>query len=245
MAEESAKQLVEGEATRSAGDVPEKSIEIRADTHETAAGIEPLPSPPASPSRAKMAAASTREGHHENLRAYESRRRLAYAAKLESCTLYWKSVRDLLAASIQETARAQRLVLGTSRAHQLYSDAMHAMYEDVFLDDKGNVMLKPKQKQKLATTRKKPVRRADGTKPSVLTSVRDAQLTVAERFGENARNMDTEIADEIGRLLENLKKMFAEMEALGNSILNELEKTELEVSSAWGTSREAQERNDV
>lgn len=178
---------------------------------------------------------STRTGLHDKLRAYESRRRLAYAAKFESSSLYWKSFRDLLAASIHETGRAQRLVLGTSRAHKLYSDALQAMYEDVFLDDKGNVMLKANQQKKLAQVRKKPeATKTNGSSGSVLTSVRQAQHVMAERLGENANNMDVEIAEEIGRLLDDLKEKFTGMEKLGDAILGELERTDQEVADAWG-----------
>jgi hypothetical protein len=177
----------------------------------------------------------TRQGLHEKLRAYEARRRLASASKFDSSSLYWKSFRDLLGASVQETGRAQRLVLGTSRAHQLYADAMQAMYEDVFLDEKGNVILRAKQQKRLQTTRKKPAKKgSDPKKDSILTGIREAQHVMAERFGENAKNMDEEIAEEIGDLLEELKKLFSSMENLGNAILTELEKTEHEVVEAWG-----------
>ena len=177
----------------------------------------------------------TRQGLHERLRAYEARRRLASASKFDSSSLYWKSFRDLLVASIQETGRAQRLVLGTSRAHQLYADAMQAMYEDVFLDEKGNVTLKAKQQKRLQTTRKKPSKKgSDPPQNAILTGIREAQHVMAERFGENAKNMEGEIAEEIGELLEELKKMFSSMETLGNAILTELEKTEHEVVEAWG-----------
>jgi hypothetical protein len=190
---------------------------------------------PSIATRKTSESAITRQGLHERLRAYEARRRLAYASKFDSSSLYWKSFRDLLTASVQETGRAQRLVLGTSRAHQLYADAMQAMYEDVFLDEKGNVILRAKQQKRLQTRRKKPAKKgSDPKKSSILTEIREAQHVMAERFGENAKNMDVEIAEEIGQLLEELKKLFSSMEALGNAILTELEKTEQEVAEAWG-----------
>jgi hypothetical protein len=179
--------------------------------------------------------AITRQGLHERLRAYEARRRLASTSQFDSSSLYWKSFRDLLWASVQETGRAQRLVLGTSRAHQLYADAMQAMYEDVFLDEKGNVILRAKQQKRLLTTRKKPAKKgSDPARKSILTGIREAQHVMAERFGENAQNMDVEIGEEIGVMFEELKKLFSSMETLGEAILTELEKTEHEVVEAWG-----------
>ena len=175
---------------------------------------------------------STQRGH-EKLRAYEAGRKLSYAQKLDTSTLYWQSFRDMLAASVQETGRAQRLVLGTSRAHQLYADAMEAMYEDTFLDDKGNAMLKQRQQKKLSSSRKLSVRNIDTSRPSVLTVIRDAQHSISQKFGENAKNMDMEISDEIGALLQEFEKKFSRMRDLGNGIVAELEKIETEVSDAW------------
>ena len=188
----------------------------------------------------------TLSGHalHDKLRTYESQRRLAHASKFETSTLHWKSYRDLLAASVQETARAQRIVMGTSRAHQLYSEALTAMYEDVFLDEKGNTMLKEKQQRKFYQVRKPSTRRivsrtsltgssSDGS--AVFASIRQAQHVFAERFGENAKNMDVEIGEEVGRLVEELKAQCSGMEKLGDAILAELEKTEQEVAAAWST----------
>ena len=188
---------------------------------------------------------------HDKLRTYESQRRLAYKGKFETSTLHWKSYRDLLAASVQETARAQRIVMGTSRAHQLYSDALKAIYEDVFLDDKGNPMLREKQQKKLYASRK-PSNAANTRRSSltgsthghggsgngsnsslVFASVRQAQHVFSDRFGENAKNMDVEIGDEILRLVDDLKVQCNAMEQLGDAILAELEKTEIEVAAAW------------
>jgi hypothetical protein len=112
---------------------------------------------------------------------------------------------------------------------------MQAMYEDVFLDEKGNASLRAKQQKRLQTTRNKPVKKdPDPKKNSLLTGIREAQHVMAERFGETAKNMDVDIAEEIGQLLEELKKLFPSMETLGNAILTELEKTEHEVVEAWG-----------
>jgi hypothetical protein len=46
--------------------------------------------------------------------------------------------------------------------------------------------------------------------------------------------MDEEIAEAIGSLLGNVRETFVTMEKLGSSILNELERTEQEVTQSWG-----------
>ena len=170
---------------------------------------------------------------YNQLKEYESRRRLAHSSKFDSMSLYWKSYRDLLSAAMVETSRAHRLVLGTCRSQQVYADALNAVHDDVFLDEKGNVA-NEKQQKLLSNTRKTcQEQKACSHGKSVLLEVREAQQVVATEFGDNARNMDEEIAATIGSLLEDVKKHFATMEELGNLVLGELEKTEVEVTTAW------------
>lgn len=189
-------------------------------------------------------AKSNKEELYQKLRTYETRRRLAYSSKLDSISLYWKSYCDLLSASLRETGRAQRIVLGTSHAYAMYAGAMQGIYEDTFLDEKGNIA-KEKQKRKKALARKKMLGRdlekvndfgmlGATNKVSVLKEIREAQNDLASRFEESSKNMDEEIAELIGSLLETTRESFTTIELLGSSILVELEKTEKEVTRAWG-----------
>jgi hypothetical protein len=115
----------------------------------------------------------------------------------------------------------------------VYADALNAVHEDVYLDEKGNVA-NEKQQKLLSNTRKTcQEQKATIHGKSVLSEIRQAQQVVAAEFGDNARNMDEEIADTIGALLEDVKKHFATMEELGTLVLGELEKTEVEVTIAW------------
>ena len=113
---------------------------------------------------------------------------------------------------------------------------MKGIYEDTFWDSKGNVVT-DRQKRKKAQARKKGpgVKELDvgQAKVSVLQEVRGAQTELASRFQESAKNMDEEIAELIGSLLDTTKESFGSMERLGSSIVAELEKTEKEVTVAW------------
>jgi hypothetical protein len=178
---------------------------------------------------------------YEKLKEYEARRRLAYSAKYDSISLYWKSYCDLLSASLRETSRAQRIILGTSHAYLMYAEAMLAISEDTFLDEKGNITT-DKHKKKAASGRKKldgPTSKSSEAKDavSVLKGIREAQGVLAERFEESSKNMDEEIAAAIGQLLDTVQEAFVVIERLGSSILTELERTEQEVTQAWGTFR--------
>jgi hypothetical protein len=196
----------------------------------------------------------TRQFIHSKLRAYESRRRSAYAAKLESSSLYWRSFRDLLSASVHETGRAERLVLGTARANATYADAMQASYEDTLIDDRGALVWDAKKRTKLLAVRSqqdyavapsvttKDV--AGRTRSSMLTEERrnnmlsrliDSQQIVADKFGENSKQLESEIASELKQLRVDLENKVVAIREIGDTIISELEATELEVSQAWGT----------
>lgn len=112
---------------------------------------------------------------------------------------------------------------------------MSAMQDDVFLDDRGN-LTSEKQQKRLLDIRRDKLKLSGGRESggTVLAGILKAQKSVAEKFGENATNMDGEIAEAVGSLLEDVKQQFSTMEQLGSSVLSELEKTESEVSAAWG-----------
>lgn len=215
-------------------------------SHEQEKLQQHAPPPPFEPVDEK-----DRSSVHEKLRSFESRRRTSFQAKLESSSLYWRSFRDLLQSSVHETARAERLVLGTAKAHQSYAEAMQASYEDGFLDKKGNVVLNQKKQKRLADQRVidiSPSRKdlpkhlplvltEEERKANMLIGIMESQLELARKFGENAREMEQEIASELTQLRTDLEVKVTGINTLGDAILSELEKTETEVSEAWGKKR--------
>jgi hypothetical protein len=193
----------------------------------------------------------TRELIHTKLRAYEARRRSAYAAKLESSSLYWRSFRDLLASSIHETGRAERLVLGTARANATYADAMKASYDDTLIDDRGLLVMDLKKRSKLLEVRsdqdyalapvplhgdkkKRSPALMEERRSNMLSSLIDSQKVVAEKFGENSKELESEIANELTQLRIELESKIQAIREIGDAIIAELEATDSEVSKAWG-----------
>ena len=166
------------------------------------------------------------------LKAYEARRRLASSSKIDSSSLYWKSYLDLMKGALSETGRAQRLVSGTCRGHQVYADAMAAMHLDIFLDEKGNIA-SDKQQKRLQPGRNACEVASASNKKSVLSDMRAAHQTITSQFRENAENMNEEIANAITSLLGDVRRQFSALEEIGSAVLAELEKTESEVIAAW------------
>eukprot|EP00547_Thalassionema_nitzschioides_P014610 CAMPEP_0194232414 /NCGR_PEP_ID=MMETSP0158-20130606/788_1 /TAXON_ID=33649 /ORGANISM="Thalassionema nitzschioides, Strain L26-B" /LENGTH=587 /DNA_ID=CAMNT_0038965169 /DNA_START=107 /DNA_END=1867 /DNA_ORIENTATION=+ len=197
----------------------------------------------------------TRNLTHNKLKSYESRRRSAYKGKMESSSLYWRSLRDLLSASVHETSRAERLVLGTARANAVYADSIQASYEDVFVDDKGGLVLDPKKQLKLLEVRstqdydlapaidsktglhqskaKGSAEMSEKRKSNMLSSLIDAQANIADKFCENSKELELEIASEMTAMRKELDVKVQTIREIGDTIISELEVTEEEVSRTW------------
>mmetsp|Transcript_32807 Transcript_32807/g.49456 ORF Transcript_32807/g.49456 Transcript_32807/m.49456 type:complete len:594 (-) Transcript_32807:291-2072(-) len=192
---------------------------------------------------------------HSKLKSYESRRRSAYKGKMESSSLYWRSLRDLLSASVHETSRAERLVLGTARANAVYADSMQASYEDVLVDDKGGLVLDAKKQHKLREVRstqdydlaptidgktglrqteaKEHAQMTEKRKSNMLSSLIDAQANIADKFCENSKELELEIASEMTGMRQELDAKVQRIREIGDTIISELEVTEEEVSRTW------------
>ena len=108
-----------------------------------------------------------------------------------------------------------------------------AIHDDNFLDEKGNVA-KENQQKRLTAARSKSSQSREAKSTSVVKEIKESHQTIANKFGENAKNMDEEIAEAIQSLSIELKTQFSDMGRLGSSIIDELEKTEQEVTKAWG-----------
>eukprot|EP00521_Asterionellopsis_glacialis_P007111 CAMPEP_0195283530 /NCGR_PEP_ID=MMETSP0707-20130614/2048_1 /TAXON_ID=33640 /ORGANISM="Asterionellopsis glacialis, Strain CCMP134" /LENGTH=691 /DNA_ID=CAMNT_0040342713 /DNA_START=170 /DNA_END=2245 /DNA_ORIENTATION=+ len=216
-----------------------------------AAAAKPTPTSTSTPTPTPyLVDTQSRSETHGKLRAYEARRRSAYSSKLESSSLYWRSFRDLLHASVHETARAERLVLGSVKVNQTYAQAMQATYEDVFLDDRGNPVTDIRKQKRLQEQRMLPPDHpssssstssvpsggdtpAHETGSGMLSSLIDSQCIIAKQFGDNASHVSTEIVSEISVLRHELQTQVKEIEELGNAIIAELEIAETEVEEAW------------
>lgn len=195
----------------------------------------------------------TRSFIHGKLRAYEARRKAAYTGKLESSSLYWRSFRDLLAASIHETSRAERLVLGVAKANFAYSQQMLASYEDVLVDDKGAMVLDQKKQLRLLEVRSTqdyaaaPLSPTSGEhqeqrsfltkqrRSNMLSPLIDSQAILADKFSESSKHMEREICEELTQLRIELETKVDFIRQVGDAIIAELEATETEVAQTWGT----------
>ena len=88
------------------------------------------------------------------LRAYEAARRSAYKSRLASSSLYWRSFRELLHSSIEETERAEQIFKASAESNTAYAISLRAAHNDT-LDEQGRPVVDPKKRKKLMEGREK------------------------------------------------------------------------------------------
>lgn len=97
---------------------------------------------------------ASRTASLSKLRAYEAARRSAYRTKLASSSLYWRSFRELLHASIEETERAEQILKASAESNTAYAISLRAAHNDT-LDEQGRPVVDPKKRKKLMEGRER------------------------------------------------------------------------------------------
>ena len=114
---------------------------------------------------------ASRTASLSKLRAYEAARRSAYKTKLASSSLYWRSFRELLHASIEETERAEQILKASAESNTAYAISLRAAHNDT-LDEQGRPVVDPKKRKKLMEGRERRREKASaGPAGTLLTSL--------------------------------------------------------------------------
>lgn len=182
---------------------------------------------------------------HEKLRSYEVCRRTSYKSKLNSSNLYWKSFRELMDLSVKETRRAVYIVRARVLADETYSSHMSAIYENM-LETDGKAITDEKKKKKIITAREsnefklhdsvnqsRMEDEAREKKGALLSQVVDCHEVLADRYEESAKSMKDDILPELEILCNQLANEVVVIEALGDTILSDLQAAEMELESHW------------
>lgn len=178
---------------------------------------------------------------HKRLSDYEAQRRSTYSSKLESTSLYFKSLVDLSKHSIAETSRAHRLVVGMSLAHSKYSQGL----QNSIIKPKSSSLLTEKdekdgeeedggEKGKDSPTKEQEEKQQQGSQSSLLSAWETSNANMAQQFQKNATFIDQEISSVMSAFLDATVDQKDQLESVGNPILIELEEMEKEVQKAWG-----------
>jgi hypothetical protein len=154
-------------------------------------------------------------GWHNELKVFEADRRTKYQSNLESLTLDWKAHCDLLENSVHETAKAYRLVLGVSKAHERMATTLAA--------PSSVSASTPNDQQQQQQPEKH------------LTSLEEANAAMIQHFAESAVTMETNVASSLSNLLQTIQATQQQVSKEGKQMLKVLEKHEAQVEQAWGT----------
>jgi hypothetical protein len=210
----------------------------QAHAQDVAADVQKLqekqrPSSPASPSPLEKYAQGPEEARrrvlHSQLETWEHERRSDYAVLLESNSSTWKGSIDFLEEGVREIARAERLVLGAAMADKLFSEAMHAISHDSYMDDQGNAITDIRKQNKLME-----VRQEEWMPTDMLGSVVEEKTRLGAKFSDNAKWGLSEIGHELSVFRQEMEAEVNGIAKMGDSLLKEMELSEKEVQTCWG-----------
>jgi hypothetical protein len=180
---------------------------------------------------------------HNELIAWESKRRSSLARSLEFNREQWKAAREILRAGVDEVEYAERLVLGFAKAGSVFADSLQAIHDDKLLDDAGNTvsnsfmqnrLQKQRQVQEYSIDKSQAETVGEGGS-AVLNSLINAQLDLAKTMRDSSQHMEEEILVEVTDLRTSIQARAREIESVGDGIIGELKRSESEVKNIWGT----------
>jgi len=180
---------------------------------------------------------------HNDLIAWESKRRSDLAQQLGYNQERWKAASSVLTDGIAEAKYAERLILGISKASRLFADSLNAVYDDKLLDDKRNVVKNSFVRNRLAKQRNaveysienEDSKEGQGLGSVLLDSIVSAQLDIANAFIEHSDHMEEILLPELTELKDDVLKDALRLQTIGDAVISELKQSEVEVKNIWGT----------
>jgi hypothetical protein len=180
---------------------------------------------------------------HNDLIAWESKRRSDLSQQLEYFREQWNAACDILRDGMDEARFAERLILGISKASRLFADSLQAVYDDKLFDDRGNAVKNSFLQNRLAKQRSGFEYSIESNQSEdvgqagqsmLLGSILEVQLEVARAFIESSNYLDQEILPEVLELKDELYRDSQGLESKGESVIQELKRSEIEVKGIWG-----------
>jgi hypothetical protein len=182
---------------------------------------------------------------------FEALRKANCTPLVEQFAIRWRASLEVMQAGIFETARAERLIRGAALTNKAYAEAMHAIYDDVYVDDDGTTVdLSDNRAQKRLAKAREGVeysieaqsgvspeknRKLDEahTRSAMLGSLVDSQAVLAEKFSENYDRVLEEVVSELANLRAFLKNQMLEFKRRGDAYVRDIRDSEVEVEAAF------------
>ena len=179
---------------------------------------------------------------HNEMIAWESKRRASLSHALELNREEWKCAREILRSGVEEVEFAERLVLGFVKAGIVFADSLQAIHDDTLIDDKGNTVSNSFLQNRLQQRRQAQEYSIDKAQAetvgegesALLNSLIKSQLDLASTLRDSSQHMEEFILTEIEELRSSVQSRAREIETVGDGILGELKRSEIEVKNIWG-----------
>ncbi len=178
---------------------------------------------------------------HNDLIAWESKRRSVVSNLLNSHGERWQTLQCILRDGLEEVKFAERFVNGFAKAGIIFADSTQAIYDDKLLDDSGNTvnnsflqnrLYKKRNSQEYSIEAQDSF--AESGQSALLNSILEAQVHLANSFRESSNHIEEEILPELFELRADIQASAREYETKGDSILAELKRSEIELRNIWG-----------
>jgi hypothetical protein len=179
---------------------------------------------------------------HNSLIAWESKRRTETSQRLEKYGKWWLELKSIVDYGTEEVDFAERFVSGFSKAGIVFADVTQAVCDDTLFDEgELNTVGSSLIPSRLQKKRNTPELTAEKKDPSsefghstLLTSIISTQLDLAQNFRDCSSHIDEEIMPELEHLRRTISASVKEYERLGDGIMNELRRSEIELKNIWG-----------
>lgn len=180
---------------------------------------------------------------HNDLIAWESKRRTDKSELLEYQREKWQAIRSLLHEGLEEVEFAERFVSGFAKAGRIFADSIRAVCDDKMLDDSGNTVSNSFLQNRLYKKRNAQAHEysidtqdssAESGQSALLNSILEAQLEVSNSFRDCSSHVENEILPELAELRGDIETEGKECLELGDSIIGELKRSEIELKNIWG-----------
>lgn len=197
------------------------------------------------PSNVTMESEEGRQFIFTRIRNFEAYRSRICVPIIDEFNAQWRACLMVMQAGIFETARAERLIRGNAMANKAYSEAMQAMYEDIYLDEEGQVVSEARKQKKLAQQREgvrysiasvKPAKSKDRDAHSgslLLEPLVDSQAVLAEKFAMYGDVVTQEVVSELSNLRSHLKTQILEFKKRGDPLIRNIQDSEAEILGAF------------
>ena len=160
--------------------------------------------------------------------AIESKRRCWAMAEINTMTMEWSWYRVIIQRMLKQTDQIEDLLECSFNALAVYSLMMKDIFNDAFLDDKGNMISGASNRTKIENTRKSKAKESTMLDP-VLRALRE----ISDRIGEENTLLDSDVYAMSDLKAELLKKAHLMLQE-GNDIIAAVEVMESKIQEAWG-----------